>query len=218
MSKTDFFWTDHAQATERLGGSYILHNDSAVHVLDILSNRGNPKAVVTRFPSNINEEILLSDKGFNRFRVPLPIGWVNNIQTKKAVFVERKPVRSRQHGFSRNNIVVYSFQGRRMELDTSREVSYDTVVKDPQYQAAIKNDYPPLDLVLNKIKEGTAVAFSLDMVVMRDYTGLRWLYLNTDRVGLFVDTDTFLILGKFSYVKEQLSENPLFTVSNIKEF
>ena len=218
MLKTEFFWTDQQQADERLRGSYILHNDSVVHIQEIQSNRGNPRAVVLRYPGNTAEHILLSDPGFNRFRKPLPVGWVNHLGTKKAVFVERRPTRSRTHGFNENNTMVRSFMGRSMSLDASRDLRISEVCRDPMYAAAIKGEFPPIDTVLTKILKLTAIAVAPDLCIQRDNDGLRWLYLNTDRVGLFVDNDTLLLMSAYSYAKEQIAENPAFKISNIKEF
>lgn len=217
MLKTEYFWTDRDQANERLTGSFVIHDNSVVYIHEIRAGRAGPKAVVTRYPTATSTEIALSDPGFNRFRVPLPLGWVNNTRTKRACFLARRPVRSRTHGFNNNNINVASF-GEEMRLIPDRDLNFTDVAKDSAYQSAITGKYPPLDLVLNKIRKSTAVSFCPEMCVARDKDGIRWLYFNTDCVGLFVDADTILLKEGYTYLKEQLTESPAFNVSNIKEF
>lgn len=219
MLKTEYFWTDRDQANERLAGSFVLYNDCPVYIHEIRSRRGDPSAITTKYPAGVAEEISLSDKGFHRFRVPLPIGWVNNTHTKQAYFLERRPIRSRQHGFSRNNILVKEIAMHRgLALLPSGEISFETIAKDVQYQAAVTGNYPDIAEVLNRIRAGTTIAFCNTMAVGRDDLGLRWLYVEQDRVGLFVDNDTLLLIDRFSYLKEQIAETPAFKISNIKEF
>lgn len=218
MLKTDFFWTDAAQAEERLRGSYILHGDRAVYVERIANTRSaGLKAEVTSFPEGKAETLSLSDPLFHRFRKPLPNGWVNNLYAKRAFFLQRSPQRSRIHGMTSSSTTVFSIlsDGR---LRPSDDMRFDSVVRDQQFQAAIKNDYPSLELILDKLKIGTCIAFSNNMALFRDTDGIRWLYVGADKVGLFTGSDTLLLLSSFSYIKEQLVEAAEFTVKNIVEF
>lgn len=218
MLKTDFFWTDAAQAEERLRGSYILYGDSAVYVERIANSRSaGLKAEVTIFPEGKAGNISLSDPLFHRFRKPLPTGWVNNLYSKRAYFLQRSPQRSRVHGMTSGSTAVYTIlsDGR---MRPSDEMRFDVVVRDQQYQEAIRGDYPALELILDRLKIGTCIAFSNNMALFRDTDGVRWLYIGNDKVGLFTGSDTLLLLSSFSYVKEQLTEAAEFTVNNIVEF
>jgi len=218
MLKTDFFWTDVAQAEERLRGSYIRFGDKAAFVDSIGSPRAGPTATVISYPDGKAENVLLSDARFNRFRVPLPIGWVNNQAYKRAFFLSRGPQRSRIHGMTRSNTIVMTIDKSGHLGGAGDYLSYEGIAKDPQYGAAIRNEYPPLLLVLDKIKNGTGVALSKDLCIHRDMSGIRWLFVGSDRVGLFTGADTLLLLSSFAYVKEQLQEAPEFTVNNLVEF
>ncbi len=217
MLKTDFFWTDSAQAEERLRNSYVLFGDCVAYVERISSSRSaGPRADIRLYPENRHELVSLSDPRFGRFRTPLPIGWVNNMQYRRAYFVVRSPQRSRIHGMVDSNTMVY--QVRNNGLVPSDELRFSTLATDLMYKAAINNDYPPLDKVIDKIKQGTCIAFSKNMCINRDTDGIRWLFVGADRVGLFTGSDTLLLLSSFSYVKEQLAEAAEFTVNNIMEF
>jgi len=218
LLKTDFFWTDRDQASERLSNTFILYEDKPVFIHEIRSNRGEPKAVLTVYPEGKGREIQLSDKGFGRFRTPLPIGWVNNLASRRACYLQRRPVRSRQHGFSRSNISTMTFLGHDMDFGASSDYSFETIAKDAQYAAAVKGEFPSIDEVLNKIKVKTAVAICPEMAIKREANGIRWLYFNADKVGLFVDSDTLLLTSEYTYAKEQIMETPAFKISTIKEF
>lgn len=217
MLKTEYFWTDAVQAEERLRGSYVLFGNKVALIQSISNNRGNPAASIRVYPDNKEEVVLLSDARFNRFRKALPIGWVNSSVSKQAVFISRAPQRSRTHGMTRSNTQVFHI--RKGQFSNAQDyTNYEYVATDPQYVNAIAGEFPPLDLVLNKIRSGTTIAVSSKFAVHRDADGIRWLYIDTDRVGLFTGSDTLLLLSSFSYVKEQLQEAAAFTVSNIKEF
>ena len=218
MQKTPFFWTDAGQAEERLRGSFILFDNQAVLVEAIRGNRGEtPLATISIYPEGKRENISLADPRFNRFRIPLPQGWVNNLYHKRAFFVSRMPNRSRTHGMLRGNVRVATISKEGV-MSGGGDYSFETIVVDPQYKAAINGEYPPLALLLDKIRSGTCVAFSKDLCLFRDNDGIRWLFLGEDRVGLFSGTDTLLLLSAFSYVREQLIEAREFTVNNITEF
>lgn len=217
MLKTDFFWTDAVQAEERLRGSFVLFGDKVALVQSISSNRGSPTASIRVYPDNRDEVVSLSDARFNRFRKALPIGWVNNSASKQAVFVSREPQRSRTHGMTRANTKVFHIRKGQMQ-SAADYTNFEYVATDPQYAKAIAGEFPPLELVLNKVRPNTTLAISSKLAVHRDTDGIRWLYVDADRVGLFTGSDTLLLLTAFAYVKEQLQEAVEFTVSNIKEF
>jgi hypothetical protein len=105
-----------------------------------------------------------------------------------------------------------------MILEPSRDYGFEIIAKDAQYAAAVKGSFPSIDEVLNKIKVKTAGAICSEMAIQRSADGIRWLYFNADKVGLFVDSDTLLLTTEYAYAKEQIMENPAFKISTIKEF
>jgi len=218
MLKTDFFWTDSVQAQERLAGSYIKFGDKVAYVEEVRNPRAGPTATIIVYPEGLTESIPLSDPRFGRFRTPLPIGWVNSQANKRAFYVSRAPQRSRIHGMTRSNVALYTVDKLARIGGAGDYASYDNLAKDPQYSAAIRKEYPPLSVVLDKLKNGTCIAVSNTLCLFRDSDGIRWLFVGTDRVGLFTGADTLLLLSSFSYVKEQLQEAPEFTVNNLVEF
>jgi len=218
MLKTDFFWTDSVQAQERLAGSYIKFGDKVAYVEEVRNPRAGPTATIIVYPEGLTESVLLSDPRFGRFRTPLPIGWVNSQSNKRAFYVSRAPQRSRTHGMTRSNTTLSTIDKIGRLGGAGDYGSYDTIAKDPQYAAAIVGNYPPLSLVLDKLRNGTCVAISNKLCLFRDQEGIRWLFVDTDRVGLFTGADTLLLISSFSYLKEQLQEAPEFTVNNLVEF
>lgn len=217
MSK-DMFWEDQVQAEERLSGTYLLHGDDVVHVRAIQGmDDGQVGAHVTRMKDKKVELIPLSDPKFHRFRRLPPIGWVNNQEHQEGVFAMRRPVRARRHGLSDENVSVGRIErgGYQLRYDKYR---YSFITADKGYDQACKDDYPALTDVLAHIREGSTMAVSAKYATVCDENNLSWLYRDDQRVGLFAGKDSLLLMGKHAYLREELTESPVITVENIREF
>lgn len=217
----DIFWEDAAQAGERLPGCYILHGDEPVLVAEVRPpTRGSadtiPKVIVRDKEDN-SKTLLLNDPLFHRFRNLPPIGWVNLEHYKSGVFLTRRPIRARQHGLNSSNVTVEMIRKGETEVKKS-DIRYDTVARDAGYVQACKGDYPGMDEVLLHIREDTCIAVSPLYAIHRDGGGLRWLYRNIERVGLFPETNSLLLMGKNVYLREELMEDSRITLTDIKEF
>lgn len=207
------FWTDTAQASERITNTYVLYDGSPVYVERI---RADGSAEVLEYPKRERRMIPLSDAGFKNFRILPPTGWVNYKYGKTAIYLQRRPRRSRQHGLTGDN--VYTGYLNKTGTFSTGGYSYEEIVGDEGYILACKNDYPSLDDVLMHIREGSALAVSPQYAVFRDDAGVRWLFRGSDKVGIFSGTDTLMLLKKYLYLKEELSDSPTITISNFKEF
>lgn len=218
MSKSPFFWVDAQQARDRLSGTYIRHKDDVVLVEEInISPDGvTPLATVNRFPTGVREDIRLDDPGFFRFRKLPPMGWVNTLTAKAALFLERRPVRRTSHGLNDNNVAVG--QTSPGGIVTFRDYRYRHVAPDPGYREAMVSNFPTLDEALSVVREDSTIAISLLYAIYRDPSGVRWLLRRTQKVGLFPNNDTIVLLGKNSYLREELVESPQITVKNIQSF
>lgn len=220
--KTPFFWEDATQAQERLGGSFVLWGDKPAFIDEVIpvEQRGDvPYARVTLWPDGKQAKLSLSDEGFSRFRKLPPTGWINYDKHSTALFLERRPVRSRQHGLSSNNVSCgKAGAGEEGYSLIWRDYTYETVARDKSYAEACVGDFPGLNDILQCIREGSSIACSSKYAVVRDVLGLRWLFRNSERVGVFPDTDTLLLVGKHSYLREEIADDTAISVSTIKEF
>lgn len=205
------FWTDAAQATERLVGTFVLLGDEPVYVESI---RTNNSAVVRRYNQDNTLEVPLDDKRFHRFRKLPKVGWFNSERRAEALFFDRRPVRSRLHGLGRHNVTVLRVGAELQQADAS----YDREALDPGYHAANKDDYPSLEQVVTNLQERSTMALSPMYAVRRDDLGLRWLFRAKDKVGIFPDANTLLLVGKYNYLREELTESPIITTAKIQEF
>jgi hypothetical protein len=223
MTATDYFWTSIEQAIERLRGTVVIYDGKPVYVSAIEPNDGGsstPKALIHDCDDpdqKISRKILSSAK-FEKFRVLPNLGWVNLHGRRDAVFVYRRTTASRLHGLAGVNTYVEAFD-RRNGLSLSLQiVSFDTVYTDKGFTESHQNNFPNLNEILVSIREDTAIAYSRIFCVSRDNVGIRWLYKNKDRVGLFVGNDTLNIFTKFAFLREEIMADPSFTVNNIREF
>ena len=62
------------------------------------------------------------------------------------------------------------------------------------------------------------MAYGLHYAVIRDVDGIRWLYRDMDRVGLFFGADSLLLLSSKSFLREEIMADSAFTIGNIREF
>lgn len=215
--KSPYFWEDVGQAGERLSGTFVLYGDEPVLVERVEPAGGDAIGVIRRFPSSRTSRISLSDKLFHRFRVLPPMGWFNSVAHKTAMYAERQPVRRVGHGLSDNNVHVGIVQEGRT-TPVFRDYRYNETARDTGYAEACKDSFPPLKDVLSHIREGSTIAIDSKYAVNRDAAGMRWLYRNRERVGLFAGAASLILQEKMKYLKEELFESPRITVEDIKEF
>lgn len=216
VAKSSFFWEDARQAQERLSGSFVLYGDNPV-LIEEVSSGAIPTANTIVYPTKERKVISLDDPKFHRFRVLPPVGWFNHSQQKSAFFADRRPVRRTLHGLSDNNVFVGYLRTGQSILKFN-DFRYSRLAADVGYYEACREEFPALADALTHVRAETTLAVSPRLAVYRDADGLRWLYHNADRVGLFSGTDSLLLLSKYSFLKEELNESPAFTIENIKEF
>lgn len=211
------FWTDPVQAQERLLHSYILHNTDPIYVDRIGSTaEGDITVEGIKYPDRSRVQIPMADPGFNKFRKLPPVGWVNAKTSRSAFYLSRRPRRIRQHGLNSDNVSCQHV-GKGNHLSTGR-IDYENLVADEGYILACKEDFPTLEDVLTHIKEESALAISPRYCVYRDDNGVRWLYRESDKVGLFSGVETLQLLTKFSYLREEITDAKELTIQTIQEF
>ena len=214
---TPFFWEDAVQAQERLQGSYVLYGDEPVFIEQVNSRRSDVVAMISRCVSRNIEEVSLSSPLFHMFRKLPILGWINDIEAKKALFLDRQSTRSRTHGFVDNNIRVGNTEEGSDEL-YFRNYRFSTIAVRQGYFDANKGNYPSLPDVLSVIRNNSIIAVSNKFAVKRDQGGLRWLYHGMNKIGVFTDTETLLLVTRFSFMKEEIQETPNLLISNVREF
>lgn len=210
-------WVDFQQANERLGNTTILYNQYPFLVAGCgPSTNGVPLisgTVYNRTPHTVQS--VATDPAFHRFRKFPPTGWVNSVQVGSAVLVERIPTRSRSHGFNDNNIRLCYW---RDDCIRGLDERYSRFMRDSGYLEACENVRPTLDEVLAMIRSDTCISISNKFAIARDSNGMRWLYRNAKRIGLFIGADTLILLEGMQFYREELQLDPVITIRNVREF
>lgn len=178
--------------------------------------------------------ISLGHPGWNDFRDLPELGW-HNIKLKKnkfdCVFLARRSRNTRTHGLSAHNTTALSLSslagvpvpavtpredGRRRGTEVfgapGRNISH--AFFNPYYG----KDKAPLQDILNVLKPGNGMAYSSKFCVFMCDNNFRWLYRNTDRIGFFSGMDTLSLSPSFGFYREEIMEDPNFTLNNIQEF
>ena len=118
-----------------------------------------------------------------------------------------------------NNVYIHDFFSPEGALLPSRFVNATKVFKNEAYvNQSCQGIYPPLKDVLVTLKEKTSIAYSSKYAVFMCNEGIRWLYRNKRRIGLFTGVDTLCLFPKASCYREEIMEDPLFTLDKIQEF
>lgn len=213
--KTDFFWTDTRQASERLEGCIILYDDYPVYIRGVTSHDdGHTRAMVEYLDgTQKTSRKKLNSPLFERFRRLPNIGWINNPKYG-AMFVSRIPSRIRQHGLISSNVSVRSFDSN---ILTGAPLGLFDLAKTSFFADMHKGKYPSLEDVLKNINNNTAFAVSRKYCVRQDTDGLTWLYREDTRVGIISGEELLLIKGK-AFLVEEIMESPELTFDIIKEF
>lgn len=225
MSKTDFFWTDVQQALERIGRSVVLYDNQPYYVETVEDHAdGTPRARVRPCgdPEAKGDRKMLNSPKFQRFRELPNLGWMNNVGNKHgAMFLARRTMTTRVHGLNSNNIHCHAFiHNPNADLPILRpgDHTFANVMFNEGFVDCHNDKFPALTKILAIIKENTSIAFSRKFCVLRDATGLRWMYRNTDRVGIFTGVDTLNLISKYGYLREEIMSDPAFTLDNLREF
>lgn len=221
MSKTPYFWTDLQQATERLLDTVVLYDNDPVLVRNLEpADDGDIRCYISMCGTKGSENVRkkLSSPKFHRFRELPNLGWVNRRDRPgQAVFLSRRVVATRQHGLSNNNVLCYSLNNSG-GVFTAGNISFYNVYTDAGFVESHKGDFPSLRTILDKIQPNTIMAYGLHYAVIRDADGIRWLYRDMDRVGLFFGADSLLLLASKSFLREEIMADRAFTIGNIREF
>jgi hypothetical protein len=226
--KPDYFWTDFAQATERLNHSVVLYDNEPVYVRELIGpdefDDGIPRAVVINCatPREPAQRKMLNSPHFRRFRELPKLGWMNTTKSSiGSVFLARRVATTRVHGLTNGNVTMSKFLGTpdgSFTIQNGREFAFTDTVLDKAFAEMHHGRYPTLAGILANIREGTAIAYGRKFCVVRDQIGIRWLYRDTDRVGIFTGADTLNIISKFAYLREEIMADEAFTLNTIREF
>lgn len=228
--KTGYFWTDIEQAQTRLIGCVVLYDGQPVYIDNVtnVADDDIPRAHIRVLPckeqDGSNSRKMLNSPKFNKFRKMPNLGWMNVSSGAGAVFLARQTHRATKHGLTVGNVLITSTP-RRAAGDTndmtalvSGAYNFSSVMFDKGFVDAHNGQFPSLESVLARIEEGSSIAFSRKYCVIRDYDGIRWLFRDTTRVGIFTGVDTLNLLSRHAYLREEVMDEPAFTVNTITEF
>lgn len=214
-----YFWTDPVQAQERLTDTVVIFEGNAYHCTRIEETAANgPVGYLTPLAGKMTSHakvVPLSEAGFNLFRDAPVLGWMNRKGKeegpRQGVFLSRRAnAGGRQHGVNAANLYRWFISGI---TDRGWADIYDTGFHEMQ-----QGTYPLLADVLRFIDNESTLAISPSFAIHRDEGGYRWLYRDTSKIGLFSGADTLLLSPLYSYLLEEINEEPSLTISNIKEF
>lgn len=220
---SDYFWSDIEQAQQRLAGSVVLYDDKPVYIDRVeRHDDGHPRGLL-RFIDGPEEFVRkkLNSPHFGRFREMPRLGWFNPASgTVKggALFMARRATAGQKHGLVSNNITVKNFGYNEVCRLQTGNYSFSSVIFNKGWVNAHNNEFPALDAILQQIAENSAIAFSRKFCVVRDSDGLRWLYHNDTRVGVFTGADTLSIISRYNYLREEIMAEKSFTLNTIREF
>lgn len=232
MNKEDMFWTDHTQARERVGGTVVLYDGSPVYIDSISEPMDEADGIVrahirTCDPDRTASRKRLDSPKFKRFRELPTLGWLNAADPLTgALFMYRRSVRTRSHGLSRANVNVLGFPSRAAglqpggyvaSLQAFGENSFDKYMYDRGFKDMHLGQYPSLGSILSAVQECSAIAFTNRFCVVNDDLGVRWLFRDRNRVGIFGGENSLFLLKKFIYLREEIMAEPRFTIDQIRE-
>lgn len=226
----DIFWTDHRQAQERLNESVVMYDGKPAYIQRVYApgdyeedEHVRAKVIFSGEGKTEGKRKRLDSPKWNRFRELPKLGFMYYSAGNKTLFLERITTRSRTHGLSSNNTRISTFHtipltGSEYGISPSGDLRFSRVVLDKGFLASSQNEFPSLNNVLLNVAENSALPYSRHFAVFRDSIGLRWLYRKTERIGFFSGADTLNLLKKTSFYKEEIMNDPLFTLNQIKEY
>lgn len=229
----DMFWTDYQQANERLSGTVVLYDNEPVLIESVRSgdhyNDAVPRAIIRPIKKggveSEGKRKRLDSPKFNKYRDLPALGFINPRETRKAIFLSRKIIRSRQHGLSNANVtgVSFAYHGR---VDPGRDeyftmalgaFSFEAWFYSEELTKMFNNEYPALNEILAKIEERDFIAYSRNFAVYCDTLGIKWLYRQGERIGFFTSNSCLTLLRKFRPYREEITEDKFFTIDTIAE-
>lgn len=219
------FWTDAAQASERLTGCVVNYDGKPVYIEEV--NLGEDQRTVEckalLLEKGTRKRIVLSDQKWNNFRDLPRLGWFNYVSitvgTITPVFLERRAVNSRSHGLTSANTNCYNLTPRGVERE--KYANFVDYMKNPGYHETSVDEtaYPKLSTILMALgEEPSGVAFSPKFCVIVTEEGMKWLFRKRNRIGFFTGTDSLNLFPKNGFYKEELQSCPSFDINNIREF
>lgn len=221
-SKTDYFWTDTTQARERLQGSIVVYDGKPVYVAEIVDHDSEPKALIVQCndAGGARNRKQLNSPKFKKFRELPKLGFVNMENKPGLCIVKRRVVSTRIHGlFDSNTYVDWVFIDEDKGIFFNRGSPFgQTVWSDPGFTNAHIGNFPTMESIIRNLKPGTGCAFNNQYAVLRDRAGYRYLYRLDQRAGIIVDADTLLLTEKTRFLREELQNDPTFTLNTIREF
>lgn len=226
MSSKDIFWTDINQAGERLNNSVVLYDGQPVFIQRVEEHDdGDVRAYCMDCADRTkSQRKKLNSPKFSRFRELPQLGWVNpagDYRTAGALFLARVTQTARTHGLTSQNVSVANFRygAEDGSLAIQRgNYGFGTLMFDTGFVDGHNGKYPSLEEILRQIKDGSAIAFSRKWAVVRDYHGIKWLYRETQRVGLFTGADTLNLFSKTAYLREEIMSDKAVSINTIREF
>ena len=232
MPKSEIFWTDLDQAAARLTSSLIVYDGRPVYVDSVTSGvglddhpeipRANIRECGAKGVRATTTRKLLNSPKFSRFRDLPKVGWTNLVANpgQSPILITRRPAAgSRTHGLAGNNTRVSTFAviGDSVSINHG-DYNIFHFINDEGFVDAHVGNYPTLVAILTNIQENSGIAYSREYCVYRDNVGIRWLYKEKNKVGIFTGVDTLNLFQKFSYLREEIMDDPAFTLNNIREF
>lgn len=221
---TDYFWTDVEQAQQRLTGSCVLYDGQPVYIDRVVAHDdGCPRAELRDCATGeaLARKKLNSPK-FEKFRVLPNLGWINvtgGVSRTGAVFCARRATATRTHGLNNSNVTVTNMSHNEVS-STPQQGNYNfaSVMFNKGFVEGHNGDYPTLAATLQKIQPRTTIAFSRKFAVVRDADGIRWLYRELQRVGVFTGVDTLDLISRYEYLREEIMAEKAFTINTIRTF
>ena len=230
----DAFWTDAQQASERLLNSVILYDGNPVLVTGVRGadhfDDGIPRVSIKKIgagtPDVSSERKRIDSPKFNKYRALPTLGFMNVSRTRKAIFLERRTVRGRQHGLTNSNVKGVSLWAQEKLIENSRNEYLTTPLSGFHFESyyfsedlkkMFNNEYPPLSDILANIRTREFIAYSRMFAVYKDTLGICWLYRADERIGLFTNNNTLSLVRKFRPYREEITEDVFFTLDNIAE-
>jgi hypothetical protein len=212
------FWTDANQAAERLDGTFVMLGDKVVYIrqiegLDAFYTDPLAKTDLKRAP--------LNSPLWHNFRKLPPLGWRNvaleggRKSYVGAVYLRRRALRSRSHGYRADNVTPYSFfeEPGRVNIERNLTLAYvygDALNDDP-------NHYPEFKEAFDLLRPKGSAALSAKFALAKDADNLTWLFRKRERVALVPDNNTLLILRSMRFYADDIRANHILDTVDIQE-
>lgn len=211
------FWTDDVQAQERLLESYVMKQNEIVRVTGVRDGMIS----YSRASDGMAGRLSMKDPAWNKFRKLPKLGWVNVTLTAPkpvvfAAYLRRSAVRSRTHGLSTANTLVYDFMAQNGDtLNKSRVINASHAFQKGAYNE--DKPFPSFEEVYPLLKPKGSIALSSKLALYKDTKGLVTLYRKRKPVGFVTDIKTLLLFSDSTFYREDIQEDADLLPVNIKE-